>query len=110
MQLKKGSATVSVAPVGVPPTGLVWGISSPRIRCANVFGGTPKTAGGAPALPNAAESFRLRRLTDGRPADCCRLPAARDCRRPLTPCGQARKPALPVFIDRGIECLLNEKQ
>ena len=29
------------------------------VRRANVFGGTPKTAGETPALPRATESFRL---------------------------------------------------
>jgi hypothetical protein len=48
MQLKAGSATVSVAPVGVPPTGLE--LKSPGFllassRSADAFGGTPKAAG-----------------------------------------------------------------
>ena len=64
MQLKTGSATVPVAPVGVPPTG-PWRIHRPpnglSISGGDVFGGTPKTAGGTPRAPNRIASFRLTR-------------------------------------------------
>ena len=63
MQLKTGSATVPVAPVGVPPTG-PWRIHRPpnglSISGGDVFGGTPKTAGGTPRAPNRIASFRLK--------------------------------------------------
>ena len=70
-----GSATVPVAPVGVPPTG-----SGARqveravtfVRRAKVFGGTPKTAGETPALPptptalpHSAQGCRVREATLG---------------------------------------------
>ena len=58
----QGSATVSVAPVGVPPTGLrteSTSVNRPVVDPANVFGETQKTAGRTPALPNSTESFRL---------------------------------------------------
>jgi len=54
IQLKKRSATVSVAPVGVPPTGSMGRRTSPKsalVQSRDVFGGTPKTAGETPALP-----------------------------------------------------------
>jgi hypothetical protein len=52
--VEKGSATVPVAPVGVPPTGSLAradGIKWWSVGRGNVFGGTPKTAGATPALP-----------------------------------------------------------
>jgi len=56
-----GSATVSVAPVGVPPTGPAT--RQPEradtvVRRANVFGVPPKTAGETPALPSNSRKAR----------------------------------------------------
>ena len=56
IQLKSGSATVPVAPVGVPPTGsarLATHQTVCRLVATMVFGGTPKTAGETPALPQS---------------------------------------------------------
>src|SRR5437899_4041245 len=64
MQLKRGSATVSVAAVGVAPTaagGRGTALNGSAFRRGNVFGQRPKTAGATPALPKTSESFRLRR-------------------------------------------------
>ena len=57
-----GSATVPVAPVGVPPAGSVHPRGSPDSALSsgwNVFGGTPKTAGETPALPRATAQLRV---------------------------------------------------
>ena len=54
---ERGDATVPVAPVGVPPTGLGVGQTTLNGACArhpNVFGGTPKTPGETPGPPKPA--------------------------------------------------------
>jgi flagella basal body P-ring formation protein FlgA len=58
-----GSATVPVAPGGGPPTGLARAKTRnvSFVEPRNVFGETPKTAGGTPALP-VRKSFRVTRL------------------------------------------------
>src|ERR1017187_10904355 len=59
-----GSATVPVAPVGVPPTRPRRSHPSPNgafILRGGVFGGTPKRAGETPRAPNRTASFRLNR-------------------------------------------------
>src|ERR1022692_2238378 len=56
-----GSATVPVAPVGVPPTRPRRSHPSPNgafILRGGVFGGTPKRAGETPRAPNRTASFR----------------------------------------------------
>jgi hypothetical protein len=63
MQTETGSATVPVAPVGVPPTGLRGQTPDQTALVAEasgVFGQRPKTAGETPALSNATASFQLR--------------------------------------------------
>jgi hypothetical protein len=63
MQLKRGSATVSVALAGVSPASLTIIPPTPigeEAGAARVFGETPKTAVETTALPNPTASFRLR--------------------------------------------------
>ena len=67
--IEMGSATVPVAPVGVSSTGLGLTCSAPNgvsARRREVFGGTPKTAGGTPRAPKRTASFRLRYAEDAR--------------------------------------------
>ena len=64
---RTGSATVPVAPVGVPPTG--WGARQVEravtfVRRAKFFGGTPKTAGETPALPPTPTAEILRKWNE----------------------------------------------
>src|ERR1022692_2083777 len=61
--VEMGSATVPVAPVGVPPTRPRRSHPSPNgafILRGGVFGGTPKRAGETPRAPNRTASFRFK--------------------------------------------------
>jgi hypothetical protein len=63
MQLKRGSATVSVALAGVSPASLTIIPPTPmgeEAGAARVFGETPKTAVETTALPNPIAWFQLR--------------------------------------------------
>ena len=58
MQWEMGSATVTVAPFGVPPNGQRWRMVSPKgdvPGAGRVFGETPNTATGTVALPISTE-------------------------------------------------------
>ena len=56
-----GSATVPVAPAGVPPDGFVV--------VGDVFSGTLNTAGGTPALPMHLQCATLKRKWSGDGSD-----------------------------------------
>ncbi len=62
MRLKTGSATVPVAPVGVPPTGngrSRQSLNRDSFGGGHVFGETPNTATETVALPILTASLRL---------------------------------------------------
>src|SRR5437867_3164694 len=82
-----GSATVSVAPVGVPPTGSGCGsseIAGASVRSTESFRRDAENGGrDATRSPNPTESFLLRRLFDDRePVDLHRRHALHAIARP----------------------------